>query len=180
MREVLTNYAERLDEYLSSFHQQPEGLATVGAIGSNADERPNKIVLTVAGVERETSGGIAAQTHTVDGGFERQLPPLMMNLHIVVAAVYDSRRYAEGLSVLTSALRFIQSVPSFKVNNAPYTIEIETRSAQDMNNVWTLLGGQYYPSVMCKVRRLLITANETAMGGVVAREADVEAKSTSR
>ncbi|MEO4796856.1 hypothetical protein ABHZ39_14915 [Bacteroides uniformis] len=32
-----------------------------------------------------------------------------------------------------------------------------------MNNVWTLLGGQYYPSVVCKIRRLSIDGGSIAV-----------------
>ena len=38
-----------------------------------------------------------------------------------------------------------------------------------MNNVWTLLGGQYYPSVVCKIRRLVIDAEEITSGGSIAK-----------
>lgn len=34
IKNILTVYATRLDEYLSRFHHQPEGLAEVGFIGN--------------------------------------------------------------------------------------------------------------------------------------------------
>lgn len=46
-------------------------------------------------------------------------------------------------------------------------------SAQDTNNIWTTLGGQYYPSVMCKLRRLVVDANEASGSGGIAREPSV-------
>ena len=58
IRKILTYYAERLEEYLSRFHRRPEGLATVGMIGNSAEERPNKMVVSLLNVERETAGGI--------------------------------------------------------------------------------------------------------------------------
>ena len=42
IKTILTNYAERLDEYLSRLHHQPEGLAEVGFVGNGTDECPNK------------------------------------------------------------------------------------------------------------------------------------------
>lgn len=59
IRKILTYYAEQLDEYLSRFYHRPEGLATVGMIGSAKEERPNKMVVALLNVERETSGGIS-------------------------------------------------------------------------------------------------------------------------
>ena len=46
IRKILTYYAKRLDEYLSAFHHRPEGLATVGQIGSSTEEHLNKMELT--------------------------------------------------------------------------------------------------------------------------------------
>ena len=60
IRKILTYYAERLEEYLSRTHRRPEGLATVGMIGNSAEERPNKMVVSLLNVERETAGGITA------------------------------------------------------------------------------------------------------------------------
>ena len=57
IRKILTYYAERLEEYLSRSHRRPEGLATVGMIGNSTEERPNKMVVSLLNVERETAGG---------------------------------------------------------------------------------------------------------------------------
>ena len=38
IRKILTYYAGRLDEYLGRTHRQPEGLATVGLIGTAAED----------------------------------------------------------------------------------------------------------------------------------------------
>lgn len=165
IRKILTYYAERLNEYLSSRHHRPEGLATVGLIGNSAEERPNKMVACLLGVERETAGGISAPVQRTKEGYVRTQPPLLLNLNVMLAAVFDERRYAEALSVLSDTLRFIQSAPKFTVDGTDYTVEIVSLTAQDLNNVWTLLGGQYYPSVVCKIRRLTIDAEEISGSG---------------
>lgn len=174
IKRILTYYAERLEEYLSRLHHQPEGLAAVGLIGNGSEERPNKMVVSLLNVERETAGGISAPVQRTPEGYARLSPPLLLNLNVMLAAVYDERRYAESLSVLSDTLKFIQSAPRFEVDGAGYTIEIVSISTQDMNNVWTLLGGQYYPSVVCKIRRLVLDAEEITSGGSVAATPVVE------
>lgn len=101
-------------------------------------------------------------------------PPLLLNLNVMLAAVFDERQYAESLSLLADTLRFIQSVPRFDVDGAWYTIEIVNLTLQDLNNMWTLLGGQYYPSVACKIRRLCIDGGQAAAGGTTADRPVVE------
>lgn len=175
IKKVLTYYTSRLDEYLSRLHHQPEGLAEVGFIGNSTDEKPGKIVVSLLNIERETAGGISAPVQqTTDGKYTRMTPPLLLNLNIMLAAIYDERRYAESLSILTDTLRFIQSVPVFELDGERYTVEIITLSAQDINNIWSTLGGQYYPSVMCKLRRLVIDTQEVISSGTVMKKPDIK------
>lgn len=173
IKTILTYYAAQLEEYLMRFHHQPEGLATVGFIGNGSEERPNKMVVSLLNVERETAGGISAPVQRTPEGYTRMSPPLLLNLNVMLAAVYDERQYAESLSVLSDTLKFIQSAPRFEIDNVGYTIEIVSISTQDMNNVWTLLGGQYYPSVVCKIRRLTIDAEEITFGGKLSKNPSV-------
>lgn len=174
IRKILTTYATRLEEHLSRFHNQPEGLATVGQIGNSTEEKPNKMVVCLLSVERETTGGIAAHMQRTEDGYARMQPPLLLNINVMLAAVFDERQYEESLSMLTDTLRFIQSVPKFEVDGESYTIEIVNLSVQDQNNMWTLLGGQYYPSVVCKIRRLCIDGKRIATEGKTADRPVVE------
>lgn len=174
IKKILTCYAERLEEYLARTHRQPEGLVAVEVVGNGAEEKPNKMVVSLFSVERETSGGISAPVQRTTEGYARMSPPLLLNLNVVIAAVYDARRYGESLSILTDTLKFIQSTPRFSVDGTDYTIEIVTLSTQEQNNVWMLLGGQYYPSVVCKIRRLVIDAEEITSGGTLAKEPAID------
>lgn len=101
IKKILTYYAERLEEYLSRTHRQPEGTAMVGLIGNGSEERPGKMVVSLLNVERETAGGIPASVQRTPEGYVRTSPPLLLNLNVMLAAVYDERRYAESLSVLS-------------------------------------------------------------------------------
>lgn len=166
IRKILTYYAEQLEEYLSRFHRRSEGLTMVSMIGNSTEERPNKIVVSLLNIEREVTEGIATPLQrTTNGGYVHRQSPLLLNLNIILAAVFDEHLYDESLSLLSDTLGFIQSTPKFEINRTGYTIEVMNFSTQDMNNVWTLLGGQYYPSVVCKIRRLTIDTNTVSGTG---------------
>ncbi|MEF3429053.1 Pvc16 family protein [Bacteroides cellulosilyticus] len=173
IRRILTYYAASLDEYLHHKFQQPEGMAEVGFIGSGAGEKPCKLIVSLVNIERETAGGISAGFSRNSSDYMRTFAPLLLNLDLMLAAVYDEKRYAESLSVLYESLLFIQSHPYFELDGQKYTVEIVTLSVQDINNIWTTLGGQYYPSVMCKLRRLAVDAEEAVSSGGIAREPSV-------
>lgn len=173
IRMALTHFSARLDEYLRRKFPQPEGVAEVGFIGNGSEERPCKLIISLVNIERETAGGISGSIRRNGSEYERSYPPLLLNLDLMLAAVYDEKRYAESLSVLSEALTFMQSHPYFDLNGQTYTTEIVTLSTQDINNIWTTLGGQYYPSVMCKLRKLTIDAKETSGSTGIAGEQNI-------
>ena len=173
IKRILTYYAERLEEYLSRLHRQPEGLATVGLIGSAGEECPNKVVISLVNLEKETSGDMTYMQRS-GRGFVGKGAPLMMNMHVMLAAVYDGKRYGESLSVLSETLAFIRSTPKFQVDGYVYTMEIVPMSTMDLHNIWTTMGGQYYPSVICKLRGLAIDSSEIISSGSMAGETSVK------
>lgn len=65
IKKILTYYASLLDEYLRTDFPQPEGVAEVGFVGSSAEGRPNKLIVSLFGIERETAGGISPVCRSV-------------------------------------------------------------------------------------------------------------------
>ena len=43
IRKILTTYTTLLEEYLSHFHNCPDGLAMMGQIGNGTEEKPNSL-----------------------------------------------------------------------------------------------------------------------------------------
>ena len=88
IRKILTYYAERLEEYLSRTHRQPEGIATVGLIGTASEETPDKLVVSLVNLEKEASGdGVYMQR--ASGGYS---PVGHSGVHPVHAEVQYGRR----------------------------------------------------------------------------------------
>ncbi len=166
LEKLLAHYADLLNEFLKRKYKNPEGIATVGRIGGSTDVIPGKLVISLLNIERESSVGAAPSAYRVNGGaYSMVYSPLLLNLNIVLASVFEENRYDFSLSVLSDALRFIQACPKFTVDGVDYTVEIVNISMQDFNNVWTLLGGQCYPSVLCKIRYLSVDAGEISASG---------------
>lgn len=172
IRKILTYYAGRLDEYLGCTHRQPEGLATVGLIGTAAEETPNKLVVSLVNLEKEATGD-SVYMRSTSGNYAGTLAPLLLNMHIMLAAVYESKRYAESLSVLSDTLEFIQSMPRFETEGHRYTVELVPMSTMDLHNIWTTMRGQYHPSVICKVRGLVIDSGTLVSGSTAAQGNEV-------
>lgn len=159
---VLSAYARQMEQYMNSFFHQPEGLVEVGAIGGQGEGEACKILISLLNIERETTMSITAAQGTTSGRYTGvSAPPVFVNLNVVIAAVFGDKRYKEALSFLSLAIAFVQTTPVFTTEDGTkYTIEVGSPSLQDQSNIWTLLGGRYYPSIVCKIRRLTFDANE--------------------
>lgn len=164
INQILSTYAKQMEQYMTSFFHQPEGLVEVGVIGVQ-EEEPCKILISLLSLERETTQGMAASTVVSSGHYSGLSSPLIYaNLNIVIAAVFSDKRYKEGLSFLSQAITYLQVASSFMVNGTKYTIELLSPTLQDQSNIWTQLGGKYYPSIVCKIRRLTFDAEEVKRG----------------
>lgn len=158
---ILSACARQMEQYISSFIRQPEGMVEVGAIASQGEE-PCKIQLFLLSVERETATGLVTGRGSSSGRFSGvSSPPVYANLNVIIASVFSDKRYKESLSYLSLAITFLQSTPSFTTSDGTkYTTEIMSSSIQDQSNIWSLFGGKYYPSVVCKIRRLTFDSSE--------------------
>lgn len=167
INQVLSTYARQMEQYMTSFFHQPEGLIEVGAIGTQGEEEPCKILISLLSLEREATLGMAASVANASGHFiSVSAPPIFANLNVLIAAMFSDKRYKEGLSFLSQAITFLQTTPSFAVNGYKYTIELLSPTLQDQSNIWAQFGGKYYPSVVCKIRRLTFDAGEVKRGAI--------------
>lgn len=159
---LLSFVADELNDYLGGYYEEPSGFAKVGEIGGeDAEEDINKIIISLFNIERETAMGIGNVYQAEGSGFMQKSPPWCLNLYFVLAAVYEGKRYAEGLEILSESIVFLQQHGViFPENGIRYTIELVSLNIQELTNVWSILGGRYYPSVLCKVRMLTMAGNE--------------------
>ena len=159
---VLCTYAKQMERYMSSFLHQPEGLVEVDQIGSQTEEAPCKIQISLLSIERETAQGMMAGKVGNAGRFTAvSSPSIHVNLNVIIAAVFNEKRYKESLTAISLAITFLQSESYFSTDEGVrYTIEICNPSLQDQSNIWAMMGGKYYPSVFCKIRGLTFDSGE--------------------
>ena len=159
---VLTELTALLNEYLNAFYDVPEGMAELGSPDTSDEEPANKLLVTLLNIERETAMGIAGNYQPASGGTSAQKNPAWhLNLYFTVAAVFDKKRYAESLKALSKALGFLQQQSTLRLaDGQAFSLEPVTANTQELTNLWSILGGKYYPSVICKIRKLTIDGNE--------------------
>lgn len=148
--------AEGLDVYLGNYFEEPSGCAKIGELGNAQDEGvDDKMVVSLLNIEREGAMGISAAHQTEGKGFVQRMPGWNLNIYFIVAAVFDGKRYRDGVKMLTAAIVYLQQHPVVILEGGrKFTVEPVTLGIQELANVWSILGGKYYPSVVCKVRML--------------------------
>lgn len=154
---------KQLNQFLDRKYDFDEQLVVLSGVSSSEGGQPtnisNKVVLTLANIERETSvnnkglGGRNELLVTV---------PVHLNLYVLICANFSS--YAEALKLISSAVEFYQLNPVFNKNNSPdlpdgidkILIDIENVTPHELSNMWGTLGSNYLPSILYKVRMVTI------------------------
>jgi hypothetical protein len=163
-----------------------EGVAGGGA-GPGAVPRDLLALSVVNASEEKALKNVPAATRdmaTLRVTYEQ--PPVHLNFLILVVATHGN--YANALTVLSRAIRFFQSRPSFDqdsvlpsslTRNAPANaldrlesfrliFDLHSASMEEVNHLWGTLGGKQYPFVLYRLRLLELRFRATlGQGGLI-------------
>lgn len=165
---AINQLALNLDEALRKTFHLDENIVvvsnTVEQDGSLPLQANNKVALSLINIERE----IYSKKHTTMGaGFSRapiSNQPVHLNIYVMVSICFGGNNYLESMKFLSNTIVFFQRHPVFDHANSPemddriekLILDIENLSIQDLSNLWGVLGGKYFPSVLYRVRMVTI------------------------
>jgi Pvc16 N-terminal domain len=167
IRRTLELVRQRLNEFIRAEEPRGEEWVVLSNLvdpeGHAAEHARNKLVMFLAGIQKETM--VSTYTAAVQAGpsqYSIVAPPLYVNLYVLVMANFYDANYAEGLGMISQAIRFFQQNPSFTQDSLPGLPEDMDRLTWDMTNLdplnlsylMGLAGVKYLPSVYYKVRLL--------------------------
>ncbi|MEM7490270.1 MAG: DUF4255 domain-containing protein, partial [Pseudomonadota bacterium] len=158
----------RLDDHLMTRFGVEDPLVVLGpptdGEGKPTAEARNRLALFLTNIAEDTvprgrPKGLARQLV--------QAEPVHLDLYVMLASSYDAEIYGEGLKLISAAMTFFQSHPVFTPLTAPemppglsqLTVEIANLGAEDVAQIWGNMGGRYLPSVLYKVRSVVIDGN---------------------
>lgn len=166
---------DELNRHFTLRYPGGEPLAVLEALDASesaASSIENKLVLSLLGIEKESAAAAVpspvreSAAHGAPGvaaGFSRMAAPLPLNLNVMLAASFGGS-YREALKVLSAAIGFFQATPGFTRQSAAalpagierLSIEMVSCDIATLSNVWSVLGANYMPSSIYKVRMLTI------------------------
>jgi hypothetical protein len=183
---ALSHLASQLNQQFRINFQLAEDVAVVSSLleldGSVTPNANNKLVITLVNIEKDTvpyRPGSAGRS--LDDRLLQHNAPLYLNLYVMVSANFGAGNYAEALKYISQAVAFFQLKPVLDQRNSPgldrrierLVMDIENLPVPDLNNLWSLLGGRYLPSMFYKVR--MITVDSGAVSGQLPFISDLRA-----
>lgn len=171
MIDVSLEYTRKvLDQYLMI------NLGTEGSVvvlnnlvdmnGNSPQKNQNKLVITLVNLEYEINKQFYGGQRQDAGQISRFNPSVCFNIDILVSANFDD--YGEALKFLTATIGFFQENISFTRASHPtlpngisnLNFEIENSPSGKAHNLWTSLGAKYLPSIVYKIRHVVVQSEQ--------------------
>jgi hypothetical protein len=98
-----------------------------------------------------------------NGSFAQKSPSLHLNLQLLFCANFDSAIYTEGLSYLSSLIRFFQLHKRIALDRSNDTSSVKNKLSfelckldyAELSHLWSAIGSKLMPSVLYKVSMLV-------------------------
>ena len=188
--QIVNIVADELNAYFRSFgreglnNQQRVTLETlVNQEGRVSSSLNDSIVMSVINIEEDrVSRSWDKHRQRIDGRVEVLKPELKLNIYLLFVAYYpntaqgnttDNELYRQGLDDLALIIQFFQSRNVLDASNTPalparvgkLIFEMNSLTFEQQNHLWGSLGAKYLPSVLYKMRLIVIRAEEPETAG---------------
>lgn len=153
----------QLNDYLKLQFRLTEDIVFISPIKDPAKNFPNRVGITVVGLERETAGGISFQRKMISETASAQsAPSWQVSLNVLISVIFQEKQYEESLRLFSAVVAFIQKNNMVRSSNEgiSFSLEVMNLTMHELSNLWSICGENYYPSVVCKIRLLEVDAGE--------------------
>ena len=143
----------------------------------------NRAILSLVNVEEDRVAKQQENYTKTDSGIIYKNPPTYINLYILF--VVNRTEYTDSLKWLAYIIQFFQyqnvftpiSHPSLDEKIEKLIVDLYTLNFEQINHLWSTMGGKYIPSVLYKVRQITINEDAVVSGGGFITEIDTQVKS---
>jgi Pvc16 N-terminal domain len=161
---VLKFLTSELNTYLSTrMTSTPEEVVRMSKLVDDSGKYAfeNSIIASIINIEEDRIFKSQTPNHVYTNGQHILLEPeIKLNLHVIFAANFDIKNYDQALKFISFVLFFFQAHSAFTSAEFPtldqsiekLTIELQSLSYEQLNQVWAFIGAKQLPSVIYKVR----------------------------
>lgn len=126
------------------------------------DSLDEKAILTLVNIEEDRTVRRQETVVKTATTAKTKNPPLLLNLYVLLSV--NKTDYPDSLILLGHMIQFFQFQTNFTPLTHPaldpriqkLTVELYTMNFEQVNHLWSTLGGKYLPSALYKVRQLCV------------------------
>lgn len=130
--------------------------------GGGPGSLTNKAIISLVNVEEDRLSKQQENYTKTDKGISYKAPPVYINVYILIAI--NRTEYAESLRWLSYVIQYFQHQSVFTPLSHPLLegkaerliVDLHSLNFEQVNHLWSTLGGKYLPSVLYKVRQVTI------------------------
>ena len=140
---------------------EPANIAALND-GDNFLNVSHPVVMSVVNIEQDflaRSPHIYEKVPVVNEIVKYTNPTQHLTISLLFAAYAKEQKevnYMEGMRKLETVIRFFQNNTVFNVEGNKLILSMQSLSMSELNQLWSMLGSKYMPSVMYKMRMIPI------------------------
>lgn len=149
---------------------------------TGADSIINKAILSIVNIEEDRVSKKQENYIKTATSVKYKNPPLYLNIYMLAAI--NRNNYAQSLTWLGHVLQFFQfqnvftpiTHPSLDSRIQQLNVELYSLNFEQINHMWSTLGGKYLPSVLYKIRQVTLDEDFTISGAGLIKEIQIDEK----
>ena len=181
---------ERINEYFQGLlGPSTEDYAVLGNIAKivdagegSEDEGSTGVIITLVNIEEDRISKNPEGFFRENGKIIRRNPEVLVNLYVLFSINLNS--YTTALSRISNVIQFFQSEQHFEIDMhstldpriVKLHLELYTMNFEQVNHLWSTLGGKYLPSVLYKMKLIPIVDEANQREGMLITEINGEKK----
>ena len=183
---ALTYIRDILNEHFRNEFSIPENKVVLSNIvkadGTAAQNVDGKIVFFLVSLDEESTlkNSMNRTLGNNSGSFAVKASPLHLNLQLLFCSNFDSNVYSEGLSYLSSLIRFFHANKVITLNHSNQSnqkihrlsFELCKLDYDQLSHLWSAVGSKLMPSAMYKVG--MVMTDDTPVRKIIPAITDPE------
>ena len=149
---------------------------------AGADPIANRAIISLVNIEEDRVSKQQENYIKTDTGVKYKNPPLFLNVYMLISV--NRNNYGQSLIWLGHILQFFQyqnvftpiTHPSLDSRILKLITELYSLNFEQINHLWSTLGGKYLPSVMYKVRQVSLDEDLTVSESGFIKEIQIDDK----
>lgn len=160
---------DELDRYCKDLFEINESTVIVNNLGapdgSALLDNQNKIVITLINICQETNKQFYGGFRKNENQIRSMQPPQMFAIDLLFTSQFDD--YEEALKFINATITFFQMNPTLQLSTSKaektqqLEFEVYNVDLRETYSLWNSLGAKYAPSIVYKMKYLLVDGEKT-------------------